>query len=91
MSLFTHLRVKIPAVLKGNPLPEVLEAIPTTITMVNLELAGKIAAIIAKRTNMVVNNHCVLFLLKYLADKDLIYFHTVATDNLGDVILIRKK
>lgn len=91
MSLFTHLRTKLPSSLRSNPIPEILEAIPDKISVLDATLVDKIISIIANRTNIVVNNNCVNTILGSLNEKGLIYYHTVQTDIANNITLIRKK
>lgn len=76
---------------KRNPLPEILAATPDNLTVLDSTLIDRFTAIILSCTNKIVNNKCVLFILKELETAGYIYFYPVQAEVPGDIFLIRKK
>lgn len=75
----------------SNPLPELLNLIPESDTMLSLFLADKMCVVIERTTNKLVNNGYILMLLAELALGGYIEFQELTWPGSDDKIFILKR
>ena len=78
--------------MKHNPLPKIVELIPTGISILTLELADKIRQAIYKSTKHTVDDGYIVNLIAYLTTNNIIESKELTWHNMeGSVILIKRK
>lgn len=72
-----------------NPIPNLLEQIPDTLTLLDYTLLDKLRDTVKETTRLIVNNSCILALLTHLNEHKVISMHNISSEEDKYIYLIR--